>query len=137
MTPTETSKGTITKGTGFESCACGVGFWIWMVSVVADCTSAGLSAVEQVSVLGHVVARAVPLIRIADAALPEPGTKFRPCTETGKLSTAPAITLDGRITSIAGPLVMVTAAVADFVAPATLVAITEMPLGEGATVGAE
>jgi len=105
--------------------------------VAADCTSDGLRAVEQVFVLGHAVARAVPLIRIVDAALPEPAMKFRPCTEKGKLSTAPAITLDGRITSIAGPLVMVTAAVADFVPSARLVATTEMPFGEGAAVGAE
>jgi len=127
----------MTKGTGFESCGCGDGFWIWIVSVAADCTSDGLRAVEQVFVLGHAVARAVPLIRIVDAALPEPAMKFRPCTEKGKLSTAPAITLDGRITSIAGPLVMVTAAVADFVPSARLVATTEMPFGEGAAVGAE
>lgn len=105
--------------------------------MAADCTSTGLSVVEQVFTLGHVVARALPLIRIVDAALPEPATKFRPCTEKGKLSTAPAITLDGRITSMAGPLVMVTVAVADFVVSATLVAMTEMPLGEGAAVGAE
>src|ERR1700735_2925528 len=127
----------MTKGTGFESCACGVGFWIWIVSVAADCTSTGLSVVEQVFTLGHVVARALPLIRIVDAALPEPATKFKPCTEKGKLSTAPAITLDGRITSIAGPLVMVMAAVADFVVSAIVVAMTEVPLGGGATVGGE
>src|ERR1700689_198064 len=65
-----------------------------------------------------------------EAVLPAPATKFKPCTEKGKLSTAPAITLDGRITSIAGPLVMVTAAVADFVASARLGAMPEMPLGE-------
>ena len=91
----------------------------------------------QVFALGHVVARAVPLIRIVDAALPEPATKFSPCTENGKPSTAPAITLDGRITSIAGPEVMATVAVADFVPSATLVAITDIPFGEGAEVGAE
>src|ERR1700735_454449 len=131
------SNGTMTNGTGFESCVSGGGFWIWIVSVAADCTSVGLSAVAQVLVLGHVVERATPFIRMVDAALPEPATKFKPCTAKGKLSTAPAITLDGRITSIAGPLVMVTAAVADFAASATLVAMTEIPFGEGATVGAE
>lgn len=108
-----------------------------MLSVAADWTSDGLSAVLQVVVLGHVDARGVPLIRMEEAALPEPAAKLMPATEKGKLSTAPAITLEGRITSIVGPLVIATAAVADFVASARLVAITEMALGEGATVGAE
>ena len=79
----------------------------------------------------------IPLMRIEEAALPDPATKFVLALENGKLSTAPAITLDGRITSIAGPLVMATVAVADFVPSARLVAITEMAFGEGATVGAE
>lgn len=107
------------------------------MSVAADCTSDGLSAVLQVVVLGHVLKRGIPLIRMEEASPPDPGTKLFPATEKGKLSTAPAITLDGRITSISGPLVMATVAVADFVASARLVAITDIALGEGATVGAE
>ena len=88
-------------------------------------------------VVGQTVARAVPLMRIEEAAAPEPATKFTPCSNSGKLSAAPAITLDGSITLIVGPLVIATVAVADFVASARLVAITDIALGEGATVGAE
>lgn len=105
--------------------------------MAADCTSDGLSSVLHVVVLGHVLEREIPLMRMEEAALPDPGTKLFPAIENGKLSTAPAITLDGRITSITGPLVMATVAVADFVPSARLVAITEMAFGEGATVGAE
>jgi hypothetical protein len=49
----------------------------------------------------------------------------------------PAITLEGRILSITGPFVIATVAEADFVGSATLVAVTEIALGEGAAVGAE
>ena len=91
----------------------------------------------QAVAVGQAVARAVPLMRIEEAAAPEPATKFTPWSDSGKLSAAPAITLDGSITSIVGPLVMATVAVADFVASARLVAITEIALGDGATVGAE
>jgi hypothetical protein len=44
--------------------------------------------------------------------------------------------LDGRITSIAGPLEMEIVADADFVGSASLVAIREIALGEGAALGA-
>ena len=91
----------------------------------------------QAVALGQAVARAVPLMRIEEAAAPEPATKFLPCNVSGKLSAAPAITLDGSITWIVGPLVMATMAVADFVASARLVAIMDIALGDGATVGAE
>ena len=54
-----TSNGTMTNGhRDSESCESGGGFWICIVSVAADCTSDGLSAVLHVVALGHVVARA-------------------------------------------------------------------------------
>ena len=104
---------------------------------VADvCRSAGVSAIAQLVAVEHVVGRATPLRRIADPVLALPGTKFNPCTDTGKPSMAPAIALDGKITSIVGPEVMAIVADADFVLSATLVAMIEMAFGEGATVGA-
>ena len=91
---------------------------------------------SQVVAVAQVVARAVPFSRITEAELPLPATKFAPSTSKGKLSTAPAITLDGKITSIVGPLVTATVALALFVESATLVAVTEIALGDGAAVGA-
>jgi hypothetical protein len=49
---------------------------------------------------------------------------------------APAIALDGKITSMVGPEVMAIVADADLVLSATLVATIETALGKGATVGA-
>jgi len=94
---TDESNGMMTKGTGFESAPFGPGFCICMVRVAADCTSAGFSAVAHADVLAQVVPRGVPLSKMVEAALPLPATKFRPCTASGKLSTAPENTLDGRI----------------------------------------
>src|SRR5580658_6099018 len=102
----------------------------------ADCTSAGFSTVAQLAAVPQVVARAAPFSKITEAELPLPATKFTPCTSNGKLSTAPAITLEGKITSITGPLVMATVALALFVESAALVATTEIALGEGAVAGA-
>src|ERR1700722_8955087 len=107
-----------------------------MVRLPGDCTSARLSAVAQPVVVAQVVPRATPLIRIVEAVAPVPGMKFRPCTASGKLSTAPAKVLEGSMTSMTGPLVMATVADADLVGSATLVAVIEMALGEGAAVGA-
>jgi hypothetical protein len=76
------------------------------------------------------------LIKIIDAPLPLPAAKFAPCSSSGKLSAAPAITDDGRITSIIGPLEIASVAAADFVGSAWLVAITEIALGFGAAAGA-
>jgi hypothetical protein len=97
----------------------------------------GFRAVAQEVGVEHVVLRATPLRIITDAPAPLPATKFTPCTTRGKPSTAPAITLEGRITSIAGPLVIAMAAEADFVGSAWLVAVTEMAFGDGGIVGAE
>ena len=80
--------------------------------------------------------RAVPLIEMVDAALPLPATNPLPCTCSGKLSTAPAKTLDGRITSIVGPLVIATVALANSLLLAWLVAVTATAFGEGAAAGA-
>src|SRR5271154_4811663 len=107
-----------------------------MVNVLAVCTSERFRAVAQPVEVAHVVPRATPFIRIVDADGPGPGTKFSPCTASGKLSIAPEKTLEGRSTSITGPLVIAMVAVADFAGLATLVAITEMALGEGASAGA-
>ena len=107
-----------------------------MVTVAADWTSEGFSDVVQAAVVAQVVARAAPLKRITDAELPLPATKFAPFTSKGNASTAPAMTLEGRRVSMVGPLVMATVAEADFVESATLVAMTAMPLGEGAELGA-
>jgi hypothetical protein len=49
---------------------------------------------------------------------------------------APAIALDGKITSMVGPDVTAIVADAVFVLSATLVATMEMAFGDGATVGA-
>jgi hypothetical protein len=67
---------------------------------------------------------------------PVPTTKPTPFTVRVKLDATPAITEDGSICSIVGPLVMDTLAVADFVGSARLVAVTETAFGDGATLGA-
>jgi hypothetical protein len=54
----------------------------------------------------------------------------------GNPSTAPATTLEGRIASIVGPLVIEIAALAFFVESAALVAVTVIAFGEGAAAGA-
>src|SRR5271154_4540653 len=132
----DTSNGMITNGTGFESAPFGPGFFTCMVSVAADCTSAGFSPVAHVVTAAQVVPRVVPLIEMMDAALPLPATNPLPCTSSGKLSTALANTLDGKITSIVGPLVIATVALADSLALAWVVAVTVTEFGEGAAVGA-
>jgi hypothetical protein len=136
IVPTEISNGTITNGTGFESAPFGPGFCTWMVSVPADCTSAGFSPVAQLVVAAQVVPRVTPLIEMVEAALPLPATNPLPCTCSGKLSTAPAKTLDGKITSIVGPLVIAPVALAESPLLAWLVAVTVTAFGEGAAVGA-
>jgi len=95
-----------------------------------------LSDVVHAVVDAQAVLRAAPSSRITDAEFPLPATKFTPSTSSGNDSTAPAITLDGRIASIAGPLVRVIVAEADFVESAWLVATTEIAFGEGAALGA-
>lgn len=95
-----------------------------MVSLPATCTWFGLSDVVHIVELAHVVATAVPSMSIVEPLLPLPATKFTPSTDSGKLCTAPAVTLDGKRVSIAGALVMATVAEADLLESATLVAIT-------------
>jgi hypothetical protein len=87
-------------------------------------------------VLEQLVPRARPLIKTVDPELPLPLTKFTPYTASGKASTSPTMVLDGRTASIAGPLEIETVADADLVGSASLVAITEIALGEGAALGA-
>jgi len=53
-----------------------------------------------------------------------------------KSDATPAITLDGRICSIVGPVVIETEADADWDKSAMLVAVTEIAFGEGAASGA-
>ena len=96
----------------------------------------GFSTVAHEVALEQLVPRAMPLIRIADAEPPLPATKFTPRTTSGKASTSPAMVLDGRMASIAGPLEIEIVADADFVGSASLVAVTEIALGEGAALGA-
>lgn len=135
-TPTEASNGMMTNGTGFESAPFGPGFWICTVTVAADCTSDGFSAVAQACAVEQVVPRGAPLMRMVDALLPLPATKFVPRTARGKLSTAPAKTLEGRISLMSTPLVMAMVAVAYLVWSAWLVAISEIAFGDGAAEGA-
>ena len=137
MAPTEVSSGMITNGTGFDSTRVGARLSIWMVSVPGVWTSERLSAVAQEVVLEQDVARGVPLIKMLEAVRPVPATKLAPCTTSGKLSTAPAKTLEGSRTSMTGPLVRATVAAANLVVSATLVARTAMALGVGALLGAE
>ncbi len=94
---TDESNGMITNGTGFESVPLGPGFCTCTVRVAAVCTSEGFSAVAHAELVGQLVPRGVPLSRMVEAAPPLPATKFKPCTASGKLSTAPDKTLDGRI----------------------------------------
>ena len=131
----DTLKGTTTNGTAFENVPGVPGFSTCSVTVVAVTTSAGVNAVEHAVVDPHVVLRAVPFKRICDAPLPLPATNPAPSTLSGNPSTAPAITLEGSTASIAGPLVIATSAVADFVGSATLVAVTAIEFGEGAKFG--
>lgn len=137
MVPAETSNGATTNGARFDSGDGLPGFCTCTVRVPADATSEGFNTVVQVDVEAQVVLRAMPLIKIVEAELPLPATKLAPWTDSGKLSTAPAMTLDGRITSIVGPLVMAIVAEADFDGSAALVATTEIAFGDGAAAGAE
>src|SRR5271155_746723 len=107
-----------------------------MLSVAADCTSAGFNPVAQLVVAAQVVPCAAPLIEMTDAPLPLPATNPLPCTCSGKLSPAPANTPDGNITSIVGPLVIAAVALAESLLLAWLVAVTVTAFGEGAAVGA-
>lgn len=104
--------------------------------VPADCTSPGFSTVAHAPAVAHVVLRGCPFNRITEAELPLPGTKLTPCTSKGKLSTAPAITLDGSRIRIVGPLVIATVALALLVGSKELVAMTAIALGDGAADGA-
>src|SRR5579864_2130614 len=105
----------MTNGTGLDSAPGVPGFCTSIAIVPAVCASAGLTAVVQVVELAHVVARGVPLKRIVDEELPLPAENPSPCSSSAKLSTAPALTLEGRIASIVGPLVIAIVADADFV----------------------
>jgi len=125
----------MTNGTGLERRAGAPGLEICRVNVAGVCRSAGVSAIVQVVAVEHVVGRAMPLRRIAEPVPALPGTKFNPRSDTGKPSMAPAIALDGRITSMVGPDVMAIVADADFVLSASLVATIEMAFGDGATEG--
>ena len=136
MTSSEASNGTTANGTGLERSAGAPGLEIWRVKAAAVCRSAGVRTIAQAVAVEHVVGRALPLRRIVEPVPALPGTKFNPRTDTGKPSIAPAIVLDGRITSMVGPDVMAIIADADFVLSAWLVAMIEMAFGEGATVGA-
>ncbi len=109
------SNGAITNGTGFDSACDGPGFCTWTVSVAAACTSAGVSAIVQLVAAGQVVLRGAPFRSITDPEPPLPATKFIPWTVNGKPSTAPAITLDGRIREISGPDVSAIVLVPDIV----------------------
>ena len=104
--------------------------------VPAVWTSDGLTTVAQDVALVQEVLRGVPSRRITDDELPLPAVKPTPVTVKGKLSTATANTLEGKIVSIVGPVTMAIAAEADFVASAMLVAVTVIALGEGAMAGA-
>ena len=64
------------------------------------------------------------------------GDEVHAFTANGKLSTAPASTLEGRIFSMAGPLVSAIDAEADFVGSAWLVAINGDRVRRGSDVGA-
>ena len=105
------------------------------IAAAAEATSAGFNPVAQLVAAAHVVPRAVPLINIVEAPTPLPATNPAPCTASGKLSTAPAKTLDGEIISMLGPLVIATVALTVLLASAALVAITVTAFGEGADVG--
>src|SRR5271155_2759699 len=106
-----------------------------MMEVAADATSAGFSPVAQLVGAAHVVPRAVPLTNIVEAPTPLPATNPAPCTASGKPSTAPAKTLDGKMISMVGPLVIATVALAVLLASAALAAKTVTAFGEGADVG--
>lgn len=133
----DASKGSITNGTGFESAPGEPGLLTCTVIVPGDCTSVEVTAVTHMVVVAHVVLRGTPLNRIVDDELPLPAAKPVPSISDGKPETAPASTLEGRIASIVGPLVRAIVAKADFVGSASLVAVTEIALGDGAIVGAE
>jgi hypothetical protein len=130
----DTVSGEITKGTGFESAP--LGFRIWSVSVSGELTSAGVSAMTHELADGHVVVSAVPFRRIAEADAPLPATKFKPCSSSGKPSTVPAVTLEGRIVSIVTPLVIETVAAAFWAGFESVVATIEIAFGDGACGGA-
>jgi hypothetical protein len=123
-----------TNGAGFESAP--FGFCTCTVSVPAAETSEGFSAVAHALDEEQLVARAAPLKRITDAEGPPPATKLRPSTSSGKPSTAPATTLDGKTVSIVGPVFTATTAVSVTGVDDCVVATTAIAFGDGAAPGA-
>jgi hypothetical protein len=133
----DASKGSTTNGTGFESATGEPGLLTCTVIVPGDWISVEVTAVTHMVVVAQVVLRATPLNRIVDAELPLPAMNLVPSISNGNPKTAPASALEGRISSIVGPLVRAIVAKADFVGSASLVAVTEIAFGDGAIVGAE
>lgn len=87
--------------------------------------------------VGQFVVRGELLMRSCDEPLLVVGMKLRPWTASRKLLCAPATMLDGRIASITGAETNATVAVPASDGFATLVAVTLIALGDGATAGAK
>lgn len=130
----EAAAGATTNGAGFDNAP--FGFCTCTISVPVAATSKGFSAVAHADDEAQLVARAAPLNRITEAEEPLPATKFRPSTSSGKPSTAPAVTLDGKTVSIVGPVFTATTAVSMPGGVDCVVATMAIAFGEGAVPGA-
>lgn len=86
--------------------------------------------------VGQFVVRGELLMRSCDVPLLVEAMKLSPWTASRKLFCGPAMMLDGRIVSITGAEVSATVAVPASDGFATLVAVTVIAFGEGATAGA-
>src|ERR1700685_4163946 len=130
------SNGTTTRFTGFESVAGAPGICTCTVTLPAVATSLGLIVVVQLSGLRQTLSRAAPSIRITGSTPAVVETNPRPFNASVKLDATPAITLDGSICSMLGPLVIVSTAVALAPGSDALVAVSAIAFGEGALPGA-
>src|ERR1700722_2692841 len=130
------SNGTTTKFTGFDSVVAAPGICTCTETVPAAATSLGLMVVVQLSGLKQTLSRGVPSIRITGITPAVVETNPKPFNARVKPEATPAITLDGSICSMLGPLVIVSTEVALTAGSATLVAMRSISFGEGALSGA-
>src|SRR5579862_164351 len=99
-------------------------------------TSPGCNVIVQRRVVWQTVLRGEPLMRIVEAEGPVLAEKPAPTAARVKLEATPAITLEGRICWILGPLLMTIEAVPEALGSAALTAFRVIEFGDGASFGA-
>src|SRR5258708_5307298 len=103
----------------------------------ANCRSAASIDVMHWLLDGQVVALGLPATRTVEPGPGEEGEKLLPETSRVKPPAEPAYALVGAREKMAGPLVIVTVAVPDWLMSSELVATTSLKSGAGAAAGAD